>query len=409
MWNVVGVCVGALAVLASVSLHEFGHLLAAKLLGMTVTRYFVGFGPTVWSLRRRDTEYGVKALPLGGFVTIAGMNARDHDAEHPNAMWRFPLWRRTAVLVAGPAVHFIVAFLIFWGLAATLALPNPANRGSHVHADEVLSQPPFVSVTECLDTPTQPGQPCGQPAPAWQAGLRDGDRITRIADQPIATYGDLATAIRSVPSDQPVTVVYQRHGSTRSTTMTPISAPRPPVENPRAAPVPVPVVGLGLTYNPDLPRTVHHNVLDAAGVAASWVGIIFSRAGTAVATFPQQVVGLWHAVTGGHRDPQSPVSVVGVSHATGQLLATHSYPNALGVIAGMNIFLGLFNLLPLPPLDGGHIATAYLHRLRPRWLRPSTPTRRLLPSVALVLIVAFALFSLLNITADIVNPIDLTK
>jgi membrane-associated protease RseP (regulator of RpoE activity) len=303
VWNVLGVCLGALAVLVSISLHELGHLVAAKAVGMTATRFFVGFGPTVWSVRRRGTEYGLKAVPLGGFVSIAGMNAFDDDADHPNAMWRFPAWRRTVVMAAGPAVHIAVGFVIFWALAATLAFPNPANLGPRVSPEQALAQPAFVSVAACLDADARPDGVCAQPAPAWQAGLREGDRVTRVGDRAVTTYGDLAAAIRSLPAGQPVNVAYLRGGATRYATMTPVWETRVPVDDPHAAPTRTAVVGLGLSFDPALPRTVHHNVFGAAGVAGSWVGIIFSRAGTALTTFPRQVAGLWHAVTGGHRKP----------------------------------------------------------------------------------------------------------
>ena len=413
MWNILGVCLGASAMLISVLLHELGHLGAAKAMGASVTRFFVGFGPTAWSTRRRGIEYGVKALPLGGFVTIAGAHAADEDASDPKALWRLPVWRRVVVSASGPIVHIVIGFVVFWVLAATLALPNPENPGPNVTAEAALARPAFVSVAPCLDAATTTAPECAQPGPAWSAGLRDGDRITRVNQQPVRTYGDLAAAIRTLPGNQPVTLTYTRGSATRTTTATPVLAPRPSVDDPHAAPSRVPVLGLGLTYDPGLPHTRHYDVLAAAPVAASWVGIILSRAVTDASSLPDQISGLWHAVTdGGHRDPRSPVSVVGVSRISGQMLAAHDYSSLFGVIAAMNIFLGLFNLLPLPPLDGGRIAADCLGALRShaaRRRRLPLPNLALLTPLTYLLVAALGMFSLLVIAADLVNPINLAR
>ena len=413
MWNILGVCLGASAMLISVLLHELGHLGAARATGASVTRFFVGFGPTVWSTRRKGVEYGVKALPMGGFVTIAGAHAADEDASDPKALWRLAVWRRVVISASGPVVHIVIGFLVFWVLAATLALPNPDNPGPNVTADAALTRPAFVSVASCLDAAATTARDCAQPGPAWSAGLRDGDRITRVNQRPVRTYGDLAAAIRALPGDQPVTLTYTRGSATRTTTAMPALAPRPSVDDAHAAPSRVPVLGLGLTFDPGLPRTLHYNVLAAAPVAASWVGIILSRAVTDASSLPDQISGLWHAVTdGGHRDPRSPVSVVGVSRISGQMLAAHDYSSLFGVIAAMNIFLGLFNLLPLPPLDGGRIASDCLGVLRShaaRRRRLPLPNLALLTPLTYLLLAALGMFSLLAIAADLVNPINLAR
>src|SRR3954469_11050057 len=124
-----GVAAFAATILISVSLHEAGHMITAKRLGMKVTRYFVGFGPTIFSFRRGETEYGLKAIPLGGFVKIVGMTPQDDDVapeDQPRAMWRYPLWKRTVVLSAGSISHFLLGFVVLWITLVFVGIPNPA-------------------------------------------------------------------------------------------------------------------------------------------------------------------------------------------------------------------------------------------------------------------------------------------
>src|SRR5262245_16996678 len=123
----IGIVVFAVGILLSVCLHEAGHMIAAKSFGMKVTRYFVGFGPTLWSFRKGETEYGIKAVPAGGFVKIVGMTPQDDDVEpedQPRAMWRFPVWKRTIVMAAGSVTHFMLGIIILWAVFAFIALPD---------------------------------------------------------------------------------------------------------------------------------------------------------------------------------------------------------------------------------------------------------------------------------------------
>src|SRR3954470_3059092 len=123
-----GIALFALAILVSVCLHEAGHMVTAKSFGMKVTKYFAGFGPTLWSFRKGETEYGVKAIPLGGFVKIVGMTPQDDDVEpgdEARVMWRYPVWKRTIVMAAGSITHFALALITIWILAVSAGLPNP--------------------------------------------------------------------------------------------------------------------------------------------------------------------------------------------------------------------------------------------------------------------------------------------
>jgi RIP metalloprotease RseP len=182
----VGVLIFALGILVSVCLHEAGHLLTAKRFGMKATQYFAGFGPTVFSFRRGETEYGLKAVPAGGFVKIVGMTPLEEvaPADRDRAFWRFPLWQRTVVLVAGSATHFALALVVFYIAAVSTGLPNPAAQSF-----DALKAPPVIGqVSDCIVTEfdltadgalrdCRPGDPA---SPASEAGLRPGDRVTAV-------------------------------------------------------------------------------------------------------------------------------------------------------------------------------------------------------------------------------------
>src|SRR5919112_1185655 len=185
-----GVAAFALAILISVSLHELGHLLTAKYFGMKVTKYFVGFGPTIFSFQRGETEYGLKGIPLGGFCKIVGMTPQDDDVapeDQPRAMWRFPVWKRTIVMAAGSVTHFMLAIVATWFAAVFVGLPNPDLPKT---AAEERSAPATVEVGSCIQLVVTPNQRCtvGQNGnlvgPAAAAGLRTGDVITAVGGRP---------------------------------------------------------------------------------------------------------------------------------------------------------------------------------------------------------------------------------
>src|SRR5690349_4525813 len=197
-----GIILFAFGILFAVCLHEAGHMGTAKAFGMKVTRYFVGFGPTLWSFRRGETEYGVKAVPLGGFVKIVGMTPQDDDvdvADESRAMWRQPVWKRTIVMSAGSVTHFLLGFVILWGLFAFVALPD---------ADKTDAAPPVVdSVLPCVKVdfaidPQTGGQvPCvvgSDPASAAAAiGLQPGDKIIAVTGRPVPSWTAMTERIRA--------------------------------------------------------------------------------------------------------------------------------------------------------------------------------------------------------------------
>jgi membrane-associated protease RseP (regulator of RpoE activity) len=416
----IGIILLALAILVSVSLHEAGHMLTAKMFGMKVTQYFVGFGPTLWSFRKGETEYGLKGIPLGGFVKIVGMTPQDDDVEpgdEARAMWKYPVWKRTIVMAAGSVVHFIIAFLIFWGVMANAAQPNPDNLGPNAQTTQQQATiAPFVQVGQCVTVDLKAKTACnGIDGPAYSAGLRTGDRITRVGDTPIDNYAQLVDTIRGLTPSQTVPITYVRDGASTTVAVTPLAAPRAPMSDPDGDVRDVAVIGVGQSFDPALPTTVTYDAIEAFPKAGEQMGTVFTGVVDAIKKFPEKIPGLWTAITGGERDPNGPVSVVGASRIGGELFERDLYTAMFLVIASLNLFVGLFNLLPLLPLDGGHIAIAWFEKAR-SWVYArfgkKDPGRvdylKLMPLTYTVILI-FGAFTLLTVTADFVNPITIFK
>jgi membrane-associated protease RseP (regulator of RpoE activity) len=411
-----GVVAFALAILISVSLHEFGHLLTAKYFGMKVTRYFVGFGPTVFSFQRGETEYGLKWIPLGGFCKIVGMTPQDDDVEpedQPRAMWRFPVWKRTIVMSAGSITHFVLAVVAMWFTAISFGLPNPDLP---TNAAEQRTAPAMIEVGECVPIVVSQERPCavGQngdvPAPAAAAGLKDGDVITAVGGTQIANYGQLTDVIRSRPAG-PVTFAYTRAGQPGTTTVNLVAAQRAPLDDPSGTVAQVAVAGIGWTTTE--PGLIQYGPLGAFAATGEYSVTILKGTVEALQRIPEKVPALWRSITGDERDPDTPISVVGASRLGGEAIAAGLPQVFLMIFISLNVFIGIFNLLPLLPVDGGHIAIAWYEKAR-SWiyarLKKPDPGRvdyyKLMPLTYAVILIGGA-FTLLTITADVINPISI--
>jgi membrane-associated protease RseP (regulator of RpoE activity) len=411
MAYLVGVVLFALGIFISVCLHEAGHMVTAKAFGMKVTRYFAGFGPTLWSFRRGETEYGIKGIPLGGFVKIVGMTPQDDDVapeDQPRAMWRYPVWKRTIVMSAGSITHFILGFALLWVLLSFVGIPNPAL------ADDTKI-PAYVKVQDCVPLAADRTE-CiaGDPAsPAKAAGLRDGDKITAFNGQTVANYGDLVRAIRSVPAG-PAKVTYLRDGRQTTTTVNLVSAQRHPLDGDQSKVVTVPALGVSGDLPPGVPLTVRYGPVAAVGQAGHFTAQTFGQMGGALKSLPAKIPSVWNSLSGKPRDPNGPISVVGASRLGGESVQIGAWALFLSILISLNFFIGVFNLLPLLPLDGGHLAVAWFEKAR-TWLYAKLGRRdpgrvnyvRLMP-VTYVVILVFGAFSLLTIAADIINPVTLT-
>ncbi len=399
----------ALAILISVSLHEFGHMLTAKHFGMKVTKYFVGFGPTIWSFQRGETEYGLKAIPLGGFCKIVGMTPQDDDVapeDEPRAMWRFPVWKRTIVMAAGSITHFMLAIVgIFLG-AAFIGLPN---KDYPVTDQQVAAQPAKIVLYGCVTTEAARVCKAGDPqSPAKVAGLQDGDLLTGINGVSIANFGQMQTAIRQTPPGQ-TTVNYTRDGKPGTASVTLAGVQRAPLNNPTGPVSTVSALGVGLNVK----AQVTYGFVGAFPATVDYSGWLVSQTFEAFKRIPGKVPALWHSITGSERDPNTPISVVGASLIGGEAASLGLWSSVLMLFVGLNVFIGIFNLLPLLPVDGGHIAVAWYERIRSylyaRRGRPD-PGRvdyyKLMPLTYVVIFIGGA-FTLLTLTADIINPITI--
>jgi len=410
-----GTAAFALAILISVSLHELGHMITAKRYGMKVTQYFVGFGPTIFSFHRGETEYGLKAIPLGGFCKIVGMTPQDDDvseADQPRAMWRFPVWKRTVVMSAGSLTHFALAIVAAWCAAVFVGLPNPDVPQT---VQQQVALPAQITVADCVqvvltEQQCKAGTGTDVTAPAAAAGLKTGDIITKVGEVPITSYGQLTSVIRATKPGA-TTFEYTRAGQPGSTTVNLIAAQRPPLDDPKGTVTEVSVVGISQSI--DIPGTVTYGPVDAIGVSLRYDWSLVEGSFVAMKRIPEKIPALWNSITGSERDPNTPISVIGASRLGGEAIERGVPEIFLLIFISLNVFIGIFNLLPLLPLDGGHIAIAWYERVR-TWvygkLHKPDPGRvdyfKLMPLTYAVILIGGA-FTLLTATADVINPITI--
>ncbi len=357
------------AVVASIMVHEAGHYFAARAVGIKATEFFFGFGPKIWSTKRGETEFGVKAIPLGGYVRIAGMDPFEEvDPEDRGRTYRDKkFWQKSLVVMAGVILHFFMAYVLLFGVIVGYGLENP---------DKPLTTVAFVQTT--LDD--------GSPAPAALAGLKPGDTIVAVDGTPVDSWDALSAAIAAHPGDS-VELTVERDGQMITIEATLAAAP----DTGKG------YLGISPAYQRDpVP------VFTAAGLAGRTVGGLTLETFKAIGNLvkPSSLARLAGAFVGNTDVPDEirPVSPVGIVRL-GEGLDLRSL---LGLIAMVNVVLGVFNGLPLFPLDGGHFVVALWERITHR----EVDMRKMMPVAAAVMALVIFLFSV-ALLLDIVNPITL--
>ena len=395
--DLIGWVIFLVALLFSVMLHETGHFVMAKKFGMKATRYFVGFGPTLWSIRRGETEYGIKALPVGGFVKIIGMHSLDDvddPADEPRSFRRHPAWERIVVLCAGSFMHFVLAFLLIFGLALGIGISNDTTTQLGTVSTCAPANTTQLSNGTC--TASDPS------SPAKLAGLRAGDQVTAFNGKPMSNWNQLGDAIRKAPASSTATITVERDGKPLTLHATLAS-----------------VSGRSGAYLGIAPAVVFQTVnpIRAVQYAGSAFGQVVVGSVKAVGALPGALPKLFSKDRANTAAGQVS-SVVGAAEATGAAVAAnvgwqYKVSFVLLLIASLNIFVGAFNLLPLLPLDGGHVAVIVWERIRAWFARLRGRPDPGLVDMAKVLPVSFSIFMVLMffgvalILADIVNPVNI--
>ena len=362
-----------LGLLGVILIHELAHFLVARRYGFKVEEYFVGFGPKIWSFKRGEIEYGVKALPLGGYVKIAGMNPYQPVAPEdlPRAYGSKPRWQRALVIFAGPASHFLVAFVLIF---AVLAL-----RG-----DPTSTVPVVGEVVPALN---------GHPSPAATAGLRPADVIVGVGDVSDPTQGQLLS-YTTKHVGTPVVFTIDRGAQTLHITMTPESW------TPPGSHTPIGRIGILLTG------------WEPIGVGRAFTRT-FGQVGSSIAGSAQQATKVFGPegigrvfnalFTNSPRDVGGPASVLGVGRAVGKAGQQGGLALVFYSLAYVTIFIGLLNLLPLPPFDGGHLAVLAIERARGK----AIDMRKLVPISAAV-ILFLGVYVVATVLLDIAKPLPLS-
>jgi membrane-associated protease RseP (regulator of RpoE activity) len=385
MSSLLGIALFVLALMVAIFLHEGGHFTTAKLFGMKVERFFLGFGPTVWSFRRGETEYGIKALPLGGFCKIAGMSPYESDANFleedrsakaaatptpPERQFRSkPAWQRAIVLAAGSITHFLVAILLTWMVLVAIGI------GTGQATTTIDRTVPLTA---------------GTASPAQTGGLKAGDRIVAVSGRPVNGFEELRAAL-SDKGGKRITIEYVRDGERRSTTVVAASQDGrgflgfQPTEETRR-------IGV-LAAIPESVELFWRTAVDTVKGLGGFVTGLADRMSS-----PQPAPG--GGGGGGGEVSGGPVGIVGITRLAGQAVANNQWAIFVAILIQLNIVVGVFNLLPLPPMDGGYLAFVLWQVVT----RREVDLRKVVPVAALI-VGLLVMLTVGLVWLDITNPV----
>jgi membrane-associated protease RseP (regulator of RpoE activity) len=428
---ILGIVVFVIGLAFSIAWHELGHLSTAKLFGIRVPQYMVGFGPTLWSRKKGETEYGVKAIPLGGFIRMIGMippgpdgriearstspfrgmiedaRAASFEELQPGDETRLfytrKPWKRVIVMFAGPFMNLVLAVAIFLGVMMTFGAQTQTTTVSKV-SDCVIEASENRSKCEAGD----------KTAPAKAAGLKPGDKIVAFNGTPVDDWSSLQSDIRANPGKE-VTVTVERGDEKLDLTATLVRNQVSRTDGEGG------FVEGKYDYAGWFGFTPAGAVVPLSfGESVDRMGDMMENGVESLLSLPGKIPALWDATFGdGEREADSPMGVVGAARVGGEIFtmdipATQQLVNFLILLAGFNLSLFLFNMLPLLPLDGGHIAGALWESLRrntAKVLRRPDPgpfdVAKLMP-IAYVVAGIFVCFTLLVLIADLVNPVRIS-
>ncbi|CAM5687770.1 RIP metalloprotease OS=Streptomyces alboniger OX=132473 GN=CP975_26230 PE=3 SV=1 [Streptomyces alboniger] len=427
---ILGIVVFVIGLLFSIAWHELGHLSTAKMFGIRVPQYMVGFGPTLFSRKKGDTEYGIKAIPLGGYIRMIGMFPPGPDGRieaRSTSPWRGMIedarsaafeelkpgdktrlfytrkpWKRVIVMFAGPFMNLILAVTIFLGVMMTFGISSQTTQVGKV-SDCVIQQSENRAKCEKGD----------KAAPAKAAGLKAGDNIVAFQGKPVDDWGTLQTKIRETIG--PATITVERDGRNVDLHANLIRNQVTKTDGDGA------YVEGKYVYAGFLGFTPATGIVQQSfGDSVSRMGDMMENGVESIIALPSKVPDLWNAAFGeGERKQDSPMGVVGAARVGGEVFTLDIPPEnqiamMLFLLAGFNLSLFLFNMLPLLPLDGGHIAGALWESLRrnaAKVLRRPDPgpfdVAKLMP-VAYVVAGIFICFTILVLIADVVNPVRIS-
>ncbi|MEU8031145.1 site-2 protease family protein [Streptomyces sp. NPDC049099] len=428
---ILGIVVFVVGLLVSIAWHELGHLSTAKLFGIRVPQYMVGFGPTIWSRKKGETEYGIKGIPLGGYIRMIGMFPPDEQGRvsaRSTSPWRGMIedarsaafeelqpgdetrmfytrkpWKRVIVMFAGPFMNLILAIGLFFTVLMGFGIQQQTTT--------------VASVSPCSIDQSQHRDTCKKSdpvSPAARAGMKPHDRIVSFDGVPTKDWNTLSDLIRD-SAGKNVAIVVDRKGQ-ELTLHTTIASNRVAKKDSSGQYVQGKYVEAGFLGFSAATGVVHQDF----GQSVTWMTDRVSDAVDSLAALPGKIPALWDAAFGdGPREPDSPMGIVGAARVTGEIAtldipASQQVAGFVMLLAGFNLSLFLFNMLPLLPLDGGHIAGALWEALRrnvARVLRRPDPgpfdVAKLMP-VAYVVAGIFVCFTVLVLVADIVNPVKIS-